>query len=178
MLDGVGRVVELLESSGLGSPVGLALLVLVAAVLVALGVRALTGIRRSPAPGEPEVGTVGRHARDWLQDAATAEAGGQLREAVRCHYRALVAELAADGLVEEVPGRTAGEYRAEVAGRAPGAVAAFGRATDRFEVAWYAERLISRDDLEEMIDAAAATRRAVGESNRATPSAPAAAAGR
>ncbi|HJU00766.1 MAG TPA: DUF4129 domain-containing protein, partial [Actinomycetes bacterium] len=52
-------------------------------------------------------------------------------------YRALVADLAARGLVEEVPGRTAGEYRREIGRAAPAASADFAGATELFEVAWY-----------------------------------------
>jgi hypothetical protein len=56
---------------------------------------------------------------------------------VRCRYRALVAELAARGLVDEVPGRTAGEYRGEVRRNLPDAAADFAGATELFELAWY-----------------------------------------
>jgi hypothetical protein len=45
--------------------------------------------------------------------------------------------LAARGLVEEVPGRTAGEYRREVGRAVPAAAADFAGATELFEVAWY-----------------------------------------
>jgi hypothetical protein len=56
---------------------------------------------------------------------------------VRCRYRALVAELAARGLVDEVPGRTAGEYRGEVRRNLPDAAGDFAGATELFELAWY-----------------------------------------
>jgi hypothetical protein len=48
-----------------------------------------------------------------------------------------VADLASRGLVEEVPGRTAGEYRNEVWRNLPDAAAEFAGATELFEVAWY-----------------------------------------
>ena len=52
-----------------------------------------------------------RTAAQWRAEAAAHDAAGRWREALRCRYRALVAELAGRGLVEEIPGRTSGEYR-------------------------------------------------------------------
>jgi len=85
---------------------------------------AIDGRRRPPA--------------DWRAEAAAHEAAGRWRDALRCTWRATVAELAARGLVEEVPGRTTGEYRAGVARSLPGGADHFSRATRLFEDAWYA----------------------------------------
>jgi hypothetical protein len=51
-----------------------------------------------------------------------------------------VADLAARGLVEEVPGRTAGEYRRQVDAVVPEVAPAFDGATSLFEGAWYGGR--------------------------------------
>jgi hypothetical protein len=48
-----------------------------------------------------------------------------------------VADLALRGVVDEVPGRTAGEYRREVDQALPDAAGDFAGATELFEVAWY-----------------------------------------
>jgi hypothetical protein len=59
---------------------------------------------------------------------------------LRCRYRALVADLAGRGLVDEVPGRTTGEYRAEVGENVPRVAPEFAGATELFEAAWYGNR--------------------------------------
>lgn len=79
-----------------------------------------------------------RPAADWRAEAAAHEAAGRWRDALRCTWRATVAELAARGLVEEVPGRTTGEYRAGVARSLPAGAEPFTAATHLFEDAWYA----------------------------------------
>jgi Domain of unknown function (DUF4129) len=81
-----------------------------------------------------------RSARDWRSEAEAHEAAGRWRPALRCRYRALVADLAARGLVEEVPGRTAGEYRRQVDAVVPEVAPAFAGATSLFEGAWYGGR--------------------------------------
>jgi hypothetical protein len=94
----------------------------------------------------PSVTTPRRGPAEWRADAEAAERAGQWRQALRCRYRALVAELADRGLVEEVAGRTAGEYRAEVAGAAPAVAAPFAGATELFERAWYGEAPTGQDE--------------------------------
>ena len=56
----------------------------------------------------PATASVGRTAEDWRAEADAHERAGEWRRALRCRYRALVAELADRGIVDEVPGRTAG----------------------------------------------------------------------
>ena len=85
----------------------------------------------SPAPGRP------RSPQDWRAEAVAHEQAGRWRLGLRCRYRALLGELAARELVEEVPGRTAGEYRSEVARNLPAASSDFAGATELFERAWY-----------------------------------------
>ena len=137
LLEQVGRVLAELGASGAGGIVGLALLVLAllgVGLLAARFSRGLTPSREVAAalPGAPR-----RSAADWRAEAEAHERAGEWRPAVRCRYRALVAELAARGLVEEVPGRTAGEYRGQVGRNLPAAAGAFAGATELFELAWY-----------------------------------------
>ncbi len=89
---------------------------------------------------------VGRSSRDWLVEAAEHEAAGRRRDAVRCRYRALLADLAAAGLVEEIAGRTSGEYLAAVESDVPAAAEAFADATRRFELAWYGATPVDATD--------------------------------
>jgi len=87
-----------------------------------------------------------RSAAEWRAEAAAHEAAGRWRDALRCRYRALVAELAGRGLVEEIPGHTSGEYRQDVKVVFPAASVAFDGATDLFEQAWYGDRPTGRDE--------------------------------
>jgi hypothetical protein len=78
-----------------------------------------------------------RSAAEWRAAAAVHEADVAWLEALRCHYQALVAELVEREVVDDVPGRTVGEYRAEVAAARPAATPAFVDATTVYEDAWY-----------------------------------------
>ncbi|HUQ63724.1 MAG TPA: DUF4129 domain-containing protein [Acidimicrobiales bacterium] len=81
-----------------------------------------------------------RTAEDWRAEAVAHEKQGEWRAGLRCRYRALVADLAQRGLVDEVPGRTTGEYRSEVGQNVPKVAPEFGGATELFEAAWYGNR--------------------------------------
>ena len=72
--------------------------------------------------------------------AAAAEEAGELDLAVRCWWRALVADLDDLGALDERPAGTAGEYRDEVAARAGDLGEPFDRCTDVFEPVWYGGR--------------------------------------
>ena len=96
-----------------------------------------------------------RSAAVWLAEADRLAAAGDSRGAIRCRYQALVARVITWSVVDDVPGRTAGEYRDLLSDRLP---AARRRAsidlTDRFEAVWYGGR-------DAGIDRYAAVRRAV-----------------
>jgi hypothetical protein len=141
---------------GRGGPSGFGWAPVVAVGVIAVIVVGLVGLtirrtaggtagrRRSPVvivAGRPI-----RSAEQWLAEAGANEAAGRWRDALRCRYRALVANLAWRGLVEEIPGRTSGEYRYDVARAVPGGAAAFDGATDLFEQAWYGDRPTSQAD--------------------------------
>jgi len=132
------------------SVVGAIVLVVVAAALAALVVWAVRGRRGGVVRFGPPVSDVRRPPADWLAEAAACEASGDWRAALRARYRALVAELARRGLVDEVPGRTTGEYRAEVRDALPGSAATFSGATDLFERAVYGHADVGPDDAAEL----------------------------
>lgn len=143
-------------------------LVLVLATRVARGVTP-SGVRS--ARGRVEVR---RSAAAWREQARADEAAGRWRSAVRSHWRALVADLAERGVVDEISGRTAGEYRVAVAADAPAAAPPFAAATDVFEVAWYGHRPTGPADAEQVralaADAIAALERpAVSAPGRGAP---------
>lgn len=91
---------------------------------------------------------VGRRPVDWQAEADAHAAAGEWRPALRCRYRALIAELAEREVVEEIPGRTAREYEQQVRRRAPAAAAAFDQASEMFESVWYGFEPCGPDDLE------------------------------
>ncbi|HEY2668179.1 MAG TPA: DUF4129 domain-containing protein [Actinomycetota bacterium] len=80
----------------------------------------------------------GRAARtDWDRLAREATARGDLVEAVRARYGALLAALAGRGIVPDSPSLTAGECRRAVAGGLPGAYPVVANATTIFESVMY-----------------------------------------
>jgi hypothetical protein len=137
VLELIGRLLAALGGSGAGGIVGLILLALVLVGVGVLAARFSRGLTPSPEVAAAVPGGRRRSAAEWRAEAEANERAGAWREAVRSRYRALVADLAARGLVEEVPGRTAGEYRREVGRALPEAATDFAGATELFEVAWY-----------------------------------------
>lgn len=130
----------------------LAWIVLVAVVsllayLVSRGVQA--GRRRRTPPAAPTIAIdpeIGRPFAEWDAEATRLEGEGRWRDALRCRYRSLVAFLARDGVVDEIPGRTAGEYRTLVRGARPTVDEPFTGATDLFERAWYGDEATGPDE--------------------------------
>jgi hypothetical protein len=137
VLEMIGRLLAALGGSGAGGIVGLILLGLVLLGVGVLVARFSRGLTPSPEVAAVVPGGRRRSAAAWRAEAEAQERAGAWREAVRSRYRALVADLAMRGVVEEVPGRTAGEYRREVGQTLPDAAGDFAGATELFEVAWY-----------------------------------------
>jgi hypothetical protein len=76
-------------------------------------------------------------AEQWRLEADRLAAQGDYREALRCRYRALIAELADRRLIDQVPGRTSGDYERAVRALVPEAAEQFSSATRLFERCWY-----------------------------------------
>ncbi len=143
----LGNVLSRLFGGSGGISGWLAVLVVAVVAVVVIVLVGLTVRNRgagSSGPRRPVVVLAGRgpnrSAAEWRREAALNEAAGRWRDALRCRYRALVADLAGRGVVEEVPGRTSGEYRLDVGAVAPAAGPDFDGATDLFEQAWYGDR--------------------------------------
>jgi hypothetical protein len=137
VLEVIGRLLAALGGSGAGGIVGLVLLGLILLGVGVLAARFSRGLTPSPEVAAAVPAGRLRSAGEWRADAEAQERAGAWREAVRSRYRALVADLALRGVVEEVPGRTAGEYRRAVGRVLPDAAGDFAGATELFEVAWY-----------------------------------------
>lgn len=90
-----------------------------------------------------------RSAAEFLADAERLEREQQWREAIRMRYAALLAELGASGFLRLRPGRTTGEYFAEVRSNLPVVTQPFGEATMLFESAWYGDVASTSVELEQ-----------------------------
>lgn len=143
----LARFLSLVGESGLGQVAfALVLGLSLAAIVVGLVLFARRVRRSGTAPGAATVGSGGRSGQEWRTLASDAEGDGDHRVAVRCRYRALVADFAEAGWVEEIPGRTSGQYRRAVEQDVPTAGAAFARATEVFERAWYGSTETTAED--------------------------------
>lgn len=131
------RLLGGLLGSGRGATVFWVVVAAGVVVLVVVLARFGRGVTADPAR-RVTAATAGRRTPgEWRAEAESHEAAGRWRAGLRCRYRALVAELVERGLVDDVPGRTAGEYRTEVRERVPASAEPFEEATDLFEQAWY-----------------------------------------
>jgi hypothetical protein len=149
---------QTVETRGGGGGSGLltvVLLVLLVALIV-LVVRALIRqprLHRTDADPEPTIEvTEHRSAASWDGVAADHEAAGEWKEALRARFRALLEHLVERGVVDEVPGRTTGELRLEVADRAPAAAGDFAEVADLFDAAWFGEADTGPEDVRRLVD--------------------------
>lgn len=146
----LGEVIDTIVGGASGTFLAWAVLVVlvgVVAYLVARGVQAGRRHQMSNGAAVVEVDPdIGRPFREWDAEAARLEGEGRWRDALRCRYRALLAALAGVGVVDEVPGRTAGEYRTIVRGTRPQVDEPFAGATDLFERAWYGDEATGPDE--------------------------------
>ena len=147
---------------GVGSLLGLLLWVLLIGVVVALvfvAVRYFSDRRpstddladdRDNPDDDALAGTViidrSREPRGWREEAERHRADGRFRDSIRCRYRALVGDLARRGLLDEIPGRTTGEERAQLRISSLNAVPFFREAADLFDGAWYGHIAVSIAD--------------------------------
>jgi hypothetical protein len=120
---------------------------LLVAVIVWYVVRHWVSRARVAADAEPEIDTeVVRSTAEWRTEAERYEAAGEWKLALRARFRELCGELVDRGVLSAVPGRTTGEFRAEVAGALPEAERSFGAAALLFELAWYADAPTGPDE--------------------------------
>jgi hypothetical protein len=145
LADVIGRFMDTIGQGQRGSVIGTVVLLAVALALVVIVVASTRSMRRDPGLDVTVDGPAGRDAQQWLADAQRLADLQDWRGALRCHYRALVAQFASAGLLEEVPGRTTGEYLAAVESDVPSAAASFTAATRRFESAWYGHDAVGPD---------------------------------
>jgi hypothetical protein len=107
-------------------------------------------------------GAQGRRATssvDWAAQAEEALRAGDLQEAVRASYLALLAVLAGRGIVANAPALTAGEARFAVRRKRPALFPTIARATDAYERVIYGGVNPDRRDVEDLREATAEARK-------------------
>jgi hypothetical protein len=149
----LGRALENIVGAGEQNVVGTTVIVVVTLVTVFLVLWFVRGVRRDPGQDVALSGTPGRPPREWLAEAEEHERAGRWREALRCRYRLLLARLAAQGLVDEVPGRTSGEYLAEATQSVPAAAADLRGVTLAFERVWYGNHPVGGAEVGQVAEA-------------------------
>lgn len=140
ILDRLGDAVAALTGGGPGSVVAWLVVLGLGAVAAWLVVRALRvpGVGRVSTDRQVRVGTEShRDAGLWLQEAGRLSRSGDHRGALRCHYQALLARVIDGGAVDDVIGRTTGEYRRILTELLPAHEETIGTVTGRFEDVWY-----------------------------------------
>jgi hypothetical protein len=167
------------SSSGGLSAIAWLLLAAGVALLIGLAVRAIAGRVRDREVDDDAVRGDGEEIvpleevlidphnspGDWRARSQRHRTAGEYRDALRCEYRALVGDLARRKLLDEIPGRTTGEERAQLRRTTPVVNASFGAAADMFDIVWYgaadatAEMVERFDRLEQEILAATARAR-------------------
>ena len=145
-VDLLERIVGSLLGGGRGAVLAWVVLAAVVVAVALVAFRFARGVTRDPGLAAPSVDLRRRTPAEWLAEAEEAERAGRRRLGLRCRYRVLVAELAERGLVEEVAGRTSGEYRVEVATGVPAVATEFDGATELFERAWYGDLPTGQDE--------------------------------
>jgi hypothetical protein len=143
----VGELLNAATSGGASSVIGVIVLVALVALVVWLAIRVGRTVQvDGRLPGVTVEGVHRRSPAEWRAEAERQEAEGRWKEALRSRYRALVGDLVAEALLEDVAGRTTGELRADIERTAPDRADDFGAATELFELAWYADRPTGPDE--------------------------------
>lgn len=155
--DRLDEIVTELTGGGAGSVVGWVVLALAAVALIWSLTRLGRTVRGDPT-ATPEIRIdQGRAPDEWRDEADRSETEGDWKTALLFRYRALLGDLVRMGVVDDVPGRTTGEYRREVDAARPSAAAPFAEATGLFELAWYADRPTGPEESARFRAAAGAT---------------------
>lgn len=158
----LGRLLETLAGVEQADLVGSVVLVALAGVGILVAVRFARGMRRSPRLTPSASEGIGRSSDDWAAEAEAHRAAGRRRDALRCWYRTMLAALAANGALDETPGRTTGEYLTEVRARRPDLGDDATAVTRAFEATWYGDEPVDDARLDDVRARVGALRRATG----------------
>jgi hypothetical protein len=125
-----------------------AILVVIGAVVVS---RLKPGRRRKKPEDDPlelSESEIIRAPDQWIAEAERLEREEQWKAALLCRFQALIGELLERGVVRDLPGRTSGEFRADVRRSAPELTGSFAEASYLFDDAWYGDTPTGRSESE------------------------------
>ncbi len=142
----IGDILDAAFSGSAGSLVGWVVLLVAVGLIIWSATRFSRTVQVGGRVGIEVEGIHRRSPAQWRAEAEAHEAAGAWKEALRCRYRALIGDLVAEGVLDDVAGRTTGEFRRDVTDRAPDRSGAFSAATELFELAWYADRATGADE--------------------------------
>lgn len=151
-LEALAEILGGILTDGSADVIGWAIAAVAIVALVVLSVRFLRGTRARGAPDDGD-GTAAHRPRppaEWLEEAARHARAGRIRQASRCRYRGLVAELERRGLLEDRPGWTVGEETRALHGRRGAVAVPFADAAEVFQRAWYGPEEPYQSDLERL----------------------------
>ena len=144
------RLQKILDASTRHAPghgVGLFLIIVIVAAVVALIVVRVGTLRRTAsANDQPIFGISGTTADDHRKAAAQFAADGLWAEAIRERLRAIARELEQRGVLDPRPGRTAAELSREAGAQLPGLADDLRTATSIFDEVWYGGRTATAAD--------------------------------
>ncbi len=149
--EAISRVLDAISGVAGGGVIASVILIAAVALVVVMLLRFGKGVQAdAPRPAARVRTGRGRTAEEWRAEATQHEAAGRWRDALRCRYRALVAELAGNGLLDDVPGKTTGEEREDIARAVPDASPPFADATLLFDEVWYGDAATGPEDAERL----------------------------
>lgn len=147
-IDGLEWILGHFAESGVGSVVAwlvVGFVVMAAIVLVFFLLRSTK--RDSVIPLGVPGASRAQSPRELVTAAEQYEQEGEWRLAIRMRYAALLMHVANAGFVKLRPGRTAGEYLADVQSNFPTIATTFSDATRLFERVWYGDAPVTAGDV-------------------------------
>lgn len=152
LIDKVREVLDQASAHIPGGGLGLLIVLLLIAALVALLVARLRPVRTRTIGDEQLFGDQVRTARQHRERAEAAAASGDFADAVRERLRAVVRELESRGVLDPRPGRTADEVAREAGLAVPGIAEPLRRGVTAFDEIWYGGRTADHAAYQVMIE--------------------------
>jgi hypothetical protein len=148
VMDKIGQILHKVVDV---APGGVPSLVIVVVLIVALVVAVRLGLgptRLRDALTDRRRDARSRTAAEYRAEAEALAARGELKEAVRARFRAVIRELEERGVLDPRPGRTAGEIAREGGAAVPSVAAPLADAANAFDLAWYGRRAVTAAEYE------------------------------
>jgi Domain of unknown function (DUF4129) len=148
LLKKLGKLLENGARHAPGHQIGLVLILLMLAALVAVVTARVGVLRRSPHADEAIFGVEESNADDHRRRAEESAKAGQWADAIRERLRAIARELERRGVLDPRPGRTAAELSREAGAQLPALAEDLRNAASIFDRVWYGGRTATAADEE------------------------------